>query len=139
MRKLTTALVLVLSIVIGLTAAGCTLGQRTEPSVQAVQNLLELRAERSTDASEYSRYLVSSELATYFAEVSAEETERPVPEWETLELAEQTDTTADVRVNWIYSEGWEQWPATTVFLVELVGDEWKVSDARDSTETLRPE
>lgn len=140
-------LVLAASLLLGL--LGCDDKAATlDPPAQAVHSLLELRYDRSTDASAYAEY-VSPELATELARASQEETSAtpPTPQWETPYVsAEGSQTveasaTADVVVVWKDRSDYPDWPRATIFSMSLFDDgRWIASDARTlgETETVPP-
>lgn len=126
-------------VVATLVAAGCTPAVQTqlEPPAQAVDELLTLRAERSTDASAYAEYLREPALAEDLARAATEETstQRPTPEWEDPYVSDPTSNTADVVVIWKDRTDYPDWPAANIFLMELFEGRWVVNDADVVTDT----
>lgn len=149
-RGLSSIAVIVLAACLVSALVGCNEKAATtlDPPAQAVQSLLELRYERSTDASAYAEY-VSPDLATELARASDEETSTtpPTPEWETPYVSAEgsataeASATADVVVVWKDRTDYPEWPQATVFSVSLIdGGRWLASDARTigETETVPP-
>lgn len=136
--------VLVLGVALALLAlAGCGAKEPTvelDPPARAVQELLELRYERSTDASAYAEYLSTPELAQELARASEEETSDvpPTPEWEPPYVSVEASSTAEVVVVWKDRSEHEEWPPATIFSMELLDERWAAVDARtlDETETV---
>ncbi|PKQ29276.1 MAG: hypothetical protein CVT60_06195 [Actinobacteria bacterium HGW-Actinobacteria-10] len=132
------------------TLAGCAADSEPtlDPPAQAVDSLLELRHERSTDASAYAEY-VSEELAIELARASEAETSTtpPTPEWEPPYVSAEgsataeASATADVVVVWKDRDDYPEWPPATIFSMSLIDDgRWIASDARTlgETETVPP-
>lgn len=115
------------------------------PPAQAVQDVLELRRERSSDASSYAEYFVSAELAQTLAQdatASASATgavRPPIPAWERPYVSAQTSATADVVVRWKSDASFPDWANATVFELKLLSDSWKIVDAQELTGTAPPE
>ncbi len=100
--------------------------------VDSVERLLELRAERSTDASAYAEVLVDPQVALDFAasaEAEQEATTTPTPEWETPYESSRETTAASVVVVWIPDANHADWPVATVFEVQLLEGTWRAADA----------
>lgn len=148
-RGLSFIALIVLAACLVFALVGC--GEKTatlDPPAKAVQSLLELRYERSTDASAYAQY-VSPELATELASASKEETPTtpPTPEWETPYVSTEgsatteASATADVVVVWKNRSDYPEWPQATIFSMSLIDDgRWFAIDARTvgETETVPP-
>jgi hypothetical protein len=103
-----------------------------EPPAAAVQELLEVRADRSTEVEDYAPFVVSSELASSLAQAAVDESlsaDPPTPGWEAPYVAVETSATADVVVVWESDSRFEEWPVATVFSVEFVEETWVVADA----------
>lgn len=118
---------LALSVTI-LAACGPDLG----PPAQAVQDLLELRSDRSEDASAYAEYVASVDLAQELAAAAVEESTSatpPTPGWDTPYVASETSATARVVVVWDPDDRFEGWPVATIFLTESVDGRWLTMDA----------
>ena len=132
-----------LAIVVALLGMGGCAAKEAEldPPARAVQGLLELRYERSTDASAYAEYL-NPELAQELARASEEETAdvAPTPEWEPPYVSQEGTSTADVVVVWGDRSKHEGWPPATIFTMQLLDERWLASDARtlSETETVPP-
>lgn len=120
-------------------AAGCSGSKKAEldPPAQAVQSLLELRAERSTDASAYAEFVSTVELAEELARAAREETSTapPTPQWETPYVATESTSTADVVVVWKDRTDHPEFPAATIFVMEPRDEQWVAADARTVEET----
>ena len=112
---------------------------------QAVQDLLELRRNRSTDASAYAQYFESVDVANSLAQdasATAETTAatRPsIPEWEPPYLSAQASNTADVVVVWVSDRRFKEWAKATVFNTKRMSGLWKIVDAQEMTSTPPPE
>ena len=99
MARLIGPLVTVALLACALSMAGCA--KELPPPAEAIQSVLELRSENSTDVAEYARYFEQSELASALAEDAATRQDKsPVPEWETPTVKSSTDTSAVVVVTW---------------------------------------
>ncbi|MHB9002735.1 MAG: hypothetical protein ACYC6C_01545 [Coriobacteriia bacterium] len=153
-RDLRPRLVLAISIALAMclliALTGCATEKKAtlDPPAEAVDSLLELRYERSTDASAYAEY-VSPELAAELARASEEETSStpPTPRWEPPYVSAEgsatadASATADVVVVWKDRADYPEWPPATIFAMSLIeGDRWVASDARTlgETETVPP-
>ena len=113
--------------------AGCAqlgISDELAPPEAAVDSLLQLRVERSADASAYAEYVSEPMAATLAAADAADTAGALIPEWKTPFMSVDGTTTADVVVVWVDPESFDQdWPAATVFKMELVGDKWLAMDA----------
>jgi hypothetical protein len=111
---------------------------------QAVQSLLELRRDRSTDASAYARYFAEPDLALALAQAASSTAEAtssafsPIPQWKPLYVSAQASGTADVVVVWKPSPRFKQWARATVFRVEETSGLWKIVNAVETTSTPPP-
>lgn len=129
----------VLGAVLTCVALGLLAGCGRTPSdltdaEQAVQELLDLRAERSVDASAYAEFFLEPALAQELANASqmerdAEATSTPTPEWESPYLSAEESSTADVVVVWITDDAHPDWPVATVFKMQLFENRWVAADA----------
>lgn len=118
---------------------------------QAVESVLELRRDRSTDASAYAAYFAEVEVAhtlaqdastTAEASASAESTagvQSPIPPWEPPYVSSQASRTADVVVIWKSDRRFDKWPGATVFNLKRMSGLWKIIDAQELTSTPPPE
>jgi hypothetical protein len=107
-------------------------GPELAPPAQSVNDLLELRADRSQDASAYAEYVASPELAQELAAAAEEESTSPTPPtpaWEDPYVALETSSTARVVVVWKSDDRFEEWPVATVFITESVDGMWRTADA----------
>jgi len=98
----------------------------------SVQELLEIRADRSQDASAYAEYVVSPELAEELALAAIEESaspDPPTPNWSAPYVSTETSSTANVVVVWDADDRFEEWPVATIFKAELVDGRWVTVDA----------
>lgn len=125
-------------------AAGVSCSQAPDlaPPERAIQSLLELRAERSTDASAYAEFLGTTDLAIELARASAEETSDapPTPPWEPPYVAAETSATTEVVVVWKDRQTFSDWPPATIFTMEARDGGWVAIDARsvEATEEVPP-
>lgn len=129
------AVVFALSIATVLPAiGGCSpdaVQQESSP-VETVERLLELRADRSTEASAYAEVVVDPQVALDLAssaEAEAEATTTPTPAWEPPYEASREAATASVVVRWVPDADHPDWPVATTFTVDLARGVWRVSDA----------
>jgi len=112
------------ALVCGVAAlSGCA--EKLAPPADAVQSLLELRFENSTE---------ESSLATALAEDAAGRTDKksPIPKWDTPVVKESTETSAVVVITWKPTSDYKDWPKTTTFMLQKVGGRWVVVDAAES-------
>lgn len=133
--RLVGALALCAAFLLVVVVAGCGKTGEADPAkdpVSSVEALLSLRYDRSTDASEYAKYLAAPELAIELAKASEEEsksTTPPTPEWEKPYASVSATSSAEVVVIWKPSEEVEGFPPATVFSLTKIGDAWKSTDA----------
>jgi len=122
-----------------LLASGCSASTLSPPE-RAVHDLLQLRAERSTDASAYAELLLNPAIAAELAAAAAEEAEdsRPLPEWEEPYTSVESSVGADVVVVWRNLEEWPEWPAATKFATQEVDGKWVTVDAEPLQEASIP-
>ena len=123
------ALIAAASLLVGCTQLG--ISGELDPPEAAVDSLLQLRAEHSTDATAYAEY-VSAEMAATLATPQSEEPSGAlVPEWERPYLSVDGTTTAEVIVVWVDPESFDsKWPAATIFKMELIEEKWLAVDAQ---------
>ncbi len=118
-----------------LVAAGCSPAGETAPdhlAARTVQEVLEVRARRSTDIADYEPYFRGQDVPQRLVEnARAEEGAgiTPTPEWETPAVSEERTSSVTVLVVWIPSEDHPGWALTTEFLLEKEGDRWVITDA----------
>lgn len=129
-----------------LLGAGCSrLAPVSLPApAEAVDSLLRLRWDESTDASAYATYLKSADLARQLADdasATAEVTSTPhppIPKWKAPYVSASGDSSASVVVVWEPTARIKKWPKATVFKLELMGRAWKVVDAIETTSAPKP-
>lgn len=117
--------------------AGCsdsddTSSEQLDPPAQVVQELLELRVERSADASSYAEYLLDPAVAQELAvsdEESPDSTVSPIPQWEEPYVSGSEEGSASVVVVWVPDEQFSDWPVASVFIMESLDGIWKAGDA----------
>jgi len=99
----------------------------------AVQGLLELRSQLTTDPAEYASFVETS-LAEALAGDSASrpETDVPIPEWKTPKRTEESSSAAKVTVTWKASKEFADWADATIFVLKREGKRWVVVDATDA-------
>lgn len=126
-----TALVLVLAaIAAGVTACSKPSYAESHAAAKTVDELLTLRRERSTDASDYARFFRQPELGAALASSSAEATAGPpVPKWKTPYVSKVGTQSATVVVVWQETATFREWPYATLFLTERDDGRWVVVDA----------
>ena len=111
---------------------GCSQEPELDPPAQAVQGLLELRAERSTDASAYAEYVRDPAFAVTLAQSAEEEADAenpPIPDWQAPFASTDVTETAEVIVVWEDTDDYTDWPVATTFMVETLDGRWIVADA----------
>ena len=133
-RSVVRALVLLAAVALAGTVAACAPGQPEPAStpVAGVERLLELRAERSTDASAYAEVVADPQLAFELvssARAESEATSSPTPRWEPPYESSRTAEEAQVVVVWVPDGDHEGWPIATVFTMLLVDGDWRAADA----------
>ena len=94
----------------------------------------DLRAEDARsgepDTSAYAEYVSDSMAAALVVPESEEASGSLVPDWERPYLSVDGTTTAEVIVLWIDPASFDpNWPAATVFKMELVEEKWLAVDA----------
>ncbi len=118
--------------------AGCA-ADAVHPAITAIASLLELRRDDVRAPGAYEKYFADPAIAAELASGSSEATGTPqVPEYEPLYLTAETTSTADVAVVWKASDGFEGWPAATVFMLSLDDGRWIVIDALETTSAPEP-
>ncbi len=125
---------LVLGLAVGLLLSGCAASDgaaRKHPAATTMTQLLELRAENTSDAAAYEPFFADPEVASSLVGGSAAETGTPaVPSWEPPYVSKLTSDTAEVVVRWTGRTGtFESWPEATIFVMTAAGPRWVVSDA----------
>ncbi len=141
MKPLSALGLLLTAAFLAVLAAGCSepAARQLDPPAASIQELLELRAERSTDASAYAEYFASVEVAQALAESAVEETQGPlIPEWDAPYVSQEESASADVVVVWRDLEDWPDWPVATVFRMTLLDDRWVAVDATGVEGTATP-
>ncbi len=122
-------------------SGGCVgKGEPLDPPAQAIQSLLELRAERSTDASAYAEFFAEPDVAVELARATAEETAGvdPMPDWDAPYVSAESSSAADVVIVWRDLDDWPDWPVATVFQMRLVDGRWVAIDAEAVEGTATP-
>lgn len=130
---------LLVAVLCLLLVSGCS-ADTLSPPERAVDSLLRLRAERSTDASAYAELLQDPAIAAELAAAAAEEPaeSRPLPEWEEPYISAESSAGADVVVVWRNAEEWPEWPVATRFVTQEVDGEWVTVDAEPLQEASIP-
>lgn len=120
-------------LAVSMTLFGCA-AEELAPPAQAVQDLLVLRSENSTDTAGYERVLEETAVAEALVEDAAMRDEAsPIPEWETPRVESSEDTSASVVVVWKISDGFEGWPKSTTFLLTKTDEgRWVISDVSEA-------
>jgi len=141
--------VALLMVTLSLTGCGsedATDVETLDPPAAAVESLLNLRYERSTDASAYAEFLEDPTLAFELAEIALEESQSvlpPTPAWETPYVSVLEDDVADVIVVWVEPEAFgataDEWPAANVFKMTLADESWLTGDAFPLTDEEIPD
>lgn len=136
MTRLSRTLAIVaLAALLALAAQGC--GPKLPEPAQAVQSLLELRAQKSTDTTAYARYLESTSVAGMLAQDAEKQKTSPVPDWETPSVKSSSETSAVVHVAWKRDAAHKDFPAATDFILKRVKGAWVVYDATDTSSTAK--
>ena len=139
-RRCVTTVVLAFAVVICVVAVtGCACSNTTADDatilgpVQVVDELLHLRAKRSTDASAYAEYVADTGLAIELAQAAvaeADTTVTPTPEWEPPYVSAEDGLHAEVIVVWVSDDAHPDWPGATVFSMILDDGRWCTVDAQ---------
>jgi hypothetical protein len=115
------------------------------PPARVVDAMLELRHERSNDASAYAMYFADTDVAEALAadSVASEGTSSgqaaAIPRWERPYVSALNSQAADVVVIWIRNGSFENWARATVFKLETRDSAWKIVDAQEMTGSVPPE
>jgi hypothetical protein len=133
---LATALIIALAI---------TLSSRCAPAPSAgpagvVQQALELRRDRVSDAKRYDALFADSTIGAQLAKDSEAATVSPLPAWSAPYVSEEASASAKVVVAWTASEEprFKDWPKATVFALQLTKGAWLIVDAETATGTVPP-
>lgn len=111
---------------------------------QTVESVLELRYDRSTDASAYAPYFEEVSVAEALAQDASSTVEAtssaqpPIPRWERPYLSALDTGTADVVVVWKSDSRFEEWATATIFKMKKLSGLWKIADAQELTSTAPP-
>lgn len=109
------------------------------PAAQAVDALLSLRRADVRDPAAYGEYFADPALAAVLATGSDGPTGTPrVPEWEPPYVSEEAGGRTAIAVVWRRDADFPGWPPVTIFVTDLVGERWVVSDAIEATSAPAP-
>lgn len=131
MHKVRRFAVLTSALILAIAVAGCSSPPQAGTPEAAVQDLLTLRSQLTTDSAKYASYVETS-LADALAQDSQTATRTPIPEWKTPKRTEETSSSAKVTVRWKASKDFGDWADATIFVLERRGERWIVVDARDA-------
>ncbi len=115
------------------------------PPAEVVHNVLELRSERSSDASAYAEYFSEVSIAVLLAQDATASVpatasrDAAIPAWERPYVSAQTSSTADVVVKWKPNSDFKDWAKATLFKLEKRASAWKVIDAEELSASIPPE
>lgn len=115
------------------TLVGCS-GAEVAPETPeaAVQELLELRSQNTTEPSAYLSFVTTSVAGVLAADsAQRERDEEVIPEWKTPVRSGESSSVAEVTVDWLRSSEHTGWPDSTLFVVQQVDGRWIVVDAVD--------
>lgn len=131
-------LILAAAAGLALLVVGCS--SPTSSPDGTVDRLLKLRSQNSTDVAAYEKLMLNQDVARALAEDSASRVESgsPTPEWNEPVVSAQGTSTAEVKVVWKKSTRFPGWTKATIFVLKLVGDDWKIADARDEEAAAKP-
>jgi L-fucose isomerase-like protein len=114
------------------------------PPVQAVQKVLELRRDRSTDASAYAGFFADMQITKALVREASQASETtssavsPIPGWETPYVSAQATATADVVVVWKADRRFENWTKATLFSLEETSGRWVIVNAVELSSSVPP-
>lgn len=130
MHKVRNTALVLLTMLLAISLAGCKTTLKQGSPEAAVQSLLELRSELTTDSAKYAA-LVATPMAEALASDSASRTSEnaPIPQWNTPKRTEETTAAAKVSVTWKSDAKFANWAKVTVFSLENIGGRWVVVDA----------
>lgn len=138
MRLLCRIMLTALVLLAAASLAGCG-----EPALEkgspeaAVQALLVLRSELTTDPAKYAS-LVETSIAEAIAadSRSRSETQAPTPKWNPPIVTTSTAESADVVVTWEADAKFKDWPKSTVFSLVKTQGRWIVVAATEATASI---
>ncbi len=124
-----------LALLVAASLAGCGESALKKGSPEAaVQELLVLRSELTTDPAKYAA-LVETSIAEAIAadSRSRSETQAPTPQWNLPQVTTSTADSADVMVRWKSDAKFKNWPKATVFSLTKTQGRWVVVAAIEAT------
>jgi hypothetical protein len=135
MRALAAACVLVLALAV----AGCCAAAPSGPA-GVVQQALELRRDRVSDAKRYDALFADSTIGAQLAKDSEAATVSPLPAWSAPYVSEEASASVKVVVVWTATEEprFKDWPKATVFALQMTKGAWLIVDAETATGTVPP-
>ncbi|MDA3937116.1 MAG: hypothetical protein PF636_09760 [Actinomycetota bacterium] len=140
-RKQVAGILIVVFLTVILLVSGCASRdsadeESLDPPAAAVDELLNLRHDRSVDASAYAELLQDPALAIELAKLAQEESQSvlpPIPAWEPPYVSVSGGDAADVIVVWVEPEAFgdtpDDLPAANVFKMAMVDGVWLTGDA----------
>jgi hypothetical protein len=133
------ALAVACALVLALAVAGCCAAAPSGPA-GVVQQALELRRDRVSDAKRYDPLFADPAIGAQLAKDSETGAGSPLPAWSAPYVSEEASATAKVVVIWS-PDGeprFKDWPKATVFALQLTKGAWLIVDAEAATGTVPP-
>jgi hypothetical protein len=133
------AAALVAALVLALAVAGCCAAAPSGPA-GVVQQALELRRDRVSDAKRYDALFADSTIGAQLAKDSEAATVSPLPAWSAPYVSEEASASVKVVVVWTATEEprFKDWPKATVFALQMTKGAWLIVDAETATGTVPP-
>jgi hypothetical protein len=133
------ALAAVCALVLALAVAGCCAAAPSGPA-GVVQQALELRRDRVSDAKRYDALFADATIGAQLAKDSESATVSPLPTWSAPYVSEEASASAKVVVVWTAAEEprFKDWPKATVFALQMTKGAWLIVDAETATGTVPP-
>ena len=123
-RKLGAALLLAAVVL-----SACAPWAETHPAAKTVARALQLRSERSRDASAFSELFTDPTVGSALASQAASGTGDPLPAHDSPYVSAAETSGADVIVVWHPAKDEKGWPPATIFKVRLAEGQWRIADA----------
>jgi hypothetical protein len=133
------AAALLAGLLLALAVGGCCAAAPSGPA-GVVQQALELRRDRVSDAKRYDALFADPTIGAQLAKDSEVATQTPLPAWSAPYVSEEASASAKVVVMWTASDEsrFKEWPKATVFALQLTKDAWLIVDAETATGTVPP-
>jgi hypothetical protein len=127
------------ALVLALFVAGCCAAAPSGPA-GVVQQALELRRDRVSDAKRYDALFADATIGAQLAKDSEAATVSPLPTWSPPYVSEESSAAAKVVVLWSppTEPRVKDWPKATIFALQLTKGAWLIVDAETATGTVPP-